>query len=96
MPNEAQNKSKKAHRRTTSGASRRIVARSDGGTVDISNMTFLPPSLQWRGRSSITSRQFLVERDARVASKGKHGEASMESHTTGDQSTLYIGFCLLV
>ena len=51
----------------------------------MSNMPFLPPSLQWRGRSFVTSMQFLIERDARVASMGKHGEASMESPTTRDQ-----------
>ena len=73
LPNEAQNRSKKNHRRTTSGASRRIAARGDGGPVDMSNMPFLPLGLQWRGRSSITSRQFPAKRDARVASKGKHG-----------------------
>ena len=85
MPNEAQNRSKKAHRRTTSGASRRIVARGDGGPVDMPNMPLLPLGLQWKGKSSITSRQFPVERDARVANKGNRGEASMESPTTGDQ-----------
>ena len=64
---------KRAHIRTTSGASIRITARGDGGPVDMFNMPFLPPGLQWRGRRSITSRQFLAERDYRVASKGKHG-----------------------
>ena len=51
----------------------------------MSNMPFLPPSLQWKAKNSITTRQLLVERDSRVASKGKHVEASMESPTTGDQ-----------
>ena len=51
----------------------------------MSNMPFLHLGLQWRGKSSITSRQFLTERDARVASKGKHREASMESPTIEDQ-----------
>ena len=46
----------------------------------MSNMPFLPLGLQWKGRSSITSRQFLAERDARIANK-----RSMESHTIGDQ-----------
>ena len=31
MPNESQNGSEKAHRRTTLGASSRIAARGDGG-----------------------------------------------------------------
>ena len=86
MRNEAKNRSEKAHKRTTTlSANRRIANKGDGGPVDMSNMPFLPYGLQWRGKSSVTSRQFLVERDARVASKGKHGEASMESSTTGDQ-----------
>ena len=73
MPNEAQNILEKAHRRKTSGANRRITTRGDSGPVDMSNMTFLPPTLQWRGKSSITSRQFVAKRDARATSKGKHG-----------------------
>ena len=61
MPNEAQNKLKEAHRRTsTSGANKRMVARGDGVHVDMSNMPFLPPGLQWRGRSSVTTRQLLA------------------------------------
>ena len=74
MPNESQNKLKKTHRRTsTLGANRRIAARDDGGNVDMSNMPFQPPGLQWRGRSSVTIRQLLAKRDVRVGSKGKHG-----------------------
>ena len=84
MPNEAQNRLG-AHRRTsTLGANRRIAARGDGGHSDMSNMPFLPLCLQWRGRSSVTTRQLLVERNARVISKGKHVEASMELPTTRD------------
>ena len=50
----------------------------------MSNMPFQPLGLQWRGRTSITTRQLLAKRDARVASKGKHGEASIKSPTTGE------------
>ena len=45
----------------------------------MTNMPFIPPGLQWRGRSFITPRQLLEERDVRVPRKGKHGEANMES-----------------
>ena len=78
MPNETQNRSEKAHRRTTSGASRRIATRGDSGPVDMSTMSFLPIGLQWRRRSSITLRQFFVERDARVASKGKQAWSNLQ------------------
>ena len=50
----------------------------------MSNIPFLPPGLQWKGRSFITTRKLLVERNAIVASKGKHVEARMEPPTTGD------------
>ena len=86
MPNEAQNILEKAQRRTpTSGANRTIAVRGDDGHANMSNMPFLPPSLQWRGRNSLTTRQFLAERNARVASKRKHVEISMESPTIEDQ-----------
>ena len=58
---------------------RRIDAKGDRGHVDMSNMPFIPPILQWRGSSSVTIRQLPVERNVRLASKGKHGETSMES-----------------
>ena len=46
MPNEAQDISEKARRRTTtSGASRRITAIGDGGPIDMSNMPFIPHGL---------------------------------------------------
>ena len=91
IPNKDQNISKKAHRRTTSGAIRRITARGDSGPIDMSNMPFLPPSLQWKGRSSITSRQFLAKRDARVASKGKYGVTYNQGSMNIMYWVLYIG-----
>ena len=85
MPNEAQNILEEAHRRTlTSGANRRIATKGDGEHVDMSNMPFLSPGLQWRGRNFITTRQLLAARNAKVVSKGKHVEASMELPTTRD------------
>ena len=51
----------------------------------MSNTPFLPPGLQWKGRSFVTIRQLLAEKDGRVASKGKHVEVSIKSPTTGDQ-----------
>ena len=71
MSNEAQNRLQKTHRRTsTSSGNRRIAIRGDSGNVDMSNMPFQPPVLQWKGRSSITTRQLLAENDAKVSSKG--------------------------
>ena len=97
MSNEVQNILEKTHRRiSTSGANRRIAARGDGGNVDMSNWPFQPLGLQWRGRSFIITRQLLAKRDARVASKGKHEEASMKPPTTGEACTLCTGFCLWV
>ena len=91
MPNEALNISEKSHRIPTSCVCRKIVARGDGELVDISNMPFLSPGLQLRDISFVTSRQFLIKRDARVASNGKHGV----TYNWGSMK-LCIGFCLLV
>ena len=43
--------------------------------VDMSNMPFIPLGLQWRGSNSVTTRKLLVERDVRIASKGKQKQA---------------------